>query len=193
MMMFDFKNNIYNNFISFITNFNNKIFNYFDNFMISNKRKYFVYSKGSETPYLIKYNVLFNNNSAPFNIMLHKFIDNDKDTNLHDHDRDYYTINLLGSYHETEFVYNKEKKIIGRVKNIVNNNLNFLNPKYSHATHCHSISLVNNKPCWLMLINFKKYREAGFWVKKNTENNQEYNWESFKDYYGKHKYCECVV
>jgi len=204
MIFLDFKQigNVYYELIySYIFSIFYRIFKVFDYLMTKYERKYFVYSKGSNTPYLIKYNILFNNTTNPyFNICLHHFIDNDGKggyCDLHDHCCNYISLNLFGEYMEKEFIYDKNKNIIGITNNKVNNFFPFTKTVINKATHCHSISLVDDKPCLLFIVSFKETREPGFWIKNKSNNylnnDNNYEWISFKEYYDNHIYCKKAI
>lgn len=100
-----------------------------------------------------------------FTVRIHKFVANDDDC-MHDHPWKFLSITLWGSYIEYSPSHFMGKQYYG-----------FGTFKMRPANWVHRIEIINNKPCWTLVISFKDEREWGFvtksgnWIPNHVYNN----------------------
>lgn len=97
-----------------------------------------------------------------FAIYLHKFHRSDDNSSLHDHPWDFITIPLSVGYNDCTYRGSSDNN----GKPTFNRELMrpFI-PRFRKATHIHFVELIDNKPCWTLIIRFKYVRWWGFWKK----------------------------
>ena len=135
--------------------------------MATNFMKIFIHDKVGlpDCPYLERWILNFN----LFSIRLHKWHSSDDQRYFHDHEWDYITFVLRGSYRDIS--PNKEV------------NLKALTIAYRKAEHQHKVLLLK-KPCYTLLLTGPKRRQFGFWVNGKFKKRNRY----FYDF--KHHPCE---
>lgn len=97
-----------------------------------------------------------------FAVYLHHFVGDDWSRDRHDHPKRFVSIGLKGRYVE-------ETPIRERV---------YTAPwiRTFPATHVHRLRLINDEPCWTLVLVFRPVREWGFW--------SEQTWIHWKRYVG---------
>lgn len=110
-----------------------------------------VYIGGKENPYLKRWYLIPKN--PLFGLFLHKFERDDDDRALHSHPWRFITIVLSGKYHEWQYGATGllEAKLRGPGS-----------VGYRPASTRHRVTLVDNKPCWTLIVVGPKEQEWGF-------------------------------
>ncbi len=132
-------------------------------------------------PYLYRWNLLgIGKDSKYFSIKVHKIVKSDEEC-LHDHPWPFMSIILKGGYKETTKwtpeVYN------WRGDYFCHKNGCYTVHKYFKAGDVlkrpahwfHQLELIDNKPCWTLVLTFKKIKSWGFLTKNGFINWRNYN------------------
>ena len=120
-------------------------------------------------PYLLRWYVIPRNRWC--NIYLHKFLRSDDDRALHDHPWWFVSLVLWGGYKEHHpcpicgdsirhycFPYHRTAPSIA----------------FRRAEDAHRVELIDNKPCWTLVITGPKVREWGFWCPQGWRHWREF-------------------
>lgn len=114
------------------------------------KRKPHFIIGSEERPYLLRWYLIPRNKYL--NLYLHRFLRSDDDRALHDHPWWFVSILIRGQYNEitsSSIIYRSSFSLA-----------------YRPALWRHRVELVNNNPCWTVVLTGKTRRIWGFWCPK---------------------------
>jgi len=97
-------------------------------------------------------------------IYLHHFVGDDWSLDLHDHPKRFISIGLWGGYIEETFRPGAQSCPCDQHAEHVSRRI-YLAPwiRSFPAEHIHRLRLIDNKPCWTLVIVLKSVRRWGFW------------------------------
>ena len=135
-----------------------------------NSRVRVIYDRNNEDTYLIRHYLLIKDRgNFPFNVFLHKFMKGDEE-DIHDHPWGFFHIVLSGGYYEHVTVNPDGCSLDQGLKKVWRGagHWNFASSFYKHR-----IELGESKP-WTLFVPFRRCREWSFWVKNETDDNEEW-------------------
>jgi len=151
--------------------------NMFDSLAIKTDRKRTIMDDKSNTPYLLRYYLLWRNRPSwfPFNIFVNKYVISDS-CELHDHPWDFFTVILRGGHWEHVFVDNNNKETLRVWRTAGYYQL-------VHAECARRIELDETAgPCWTLCIPFCRWRPWGYY-RRLEGGNESTRWMDYEHYF----------